>query len=262
MELLILALLLGTAACKNAPRLSEFIGFLSTAAFSGDEKIVGGYECSPHGIPWQASLNIGYHACGASLITDQWLVSAAHCWYYPGNMVVALGDPDWATFEGTEQFIKVDNIIWHEKYDYYTLDHDVMLIKLKVPCIFNDYIQPVRLPTNCAADGTMCTVSGYGNLLGSGSQYPDSLHCVDVPILSSVDCAASYPGLITSTMLCAGYLEGGKDSCQGDSGGPLVCDGILQGIVSWGYGCAEQNHPGVYTKVCSVLDWIYDTMGQ
>ncbi|XP_060681154.1 trypsin-like isoform X2 [Hemiscyllium ocellatum] len=238
MELLILALLLGTAA-----------------AFSGDEKIVGGYECSPHGVPWQVSLNIGYHSCGASIISDQWLVSAAHCY-----MVAALGDPDWAVFEGTEQLIKIDNIFWHDKYDYYTLDHDIMLIKLNVPCIFNDYIQPVRLPTNCAADGTMCTVSGYGNLLGSGSQYPDSLHCVDVPIVSAAECDAAYPGLITSTMVCAGYLEGGKDACQGDSGGPLVCDGVLQGIVSWGYGCAEQNHPGVYTKVCSLLDWIYETM--
>ncbi|XP_048477296.1 trypsin-like [Rhincodon typus] len=243
MEFLILTLLLGTAV-----------------AFSGDEKIVGGYECSLYSIPWQASLNIGYHSCGASLINDRWLVSAAHCWYYPSQMVVALGDPNWSKFEGTEQFIKVENIFWHEKYDYYTLDHDIMLIKLAEPCIINDYIQPVQLPTECALDGTMCTVSGYGNLQSSGSYYPDRLYCVEVPILSHAECDASYPGLITSTMVCAGFPEGGKDACQGDSGGPLVCNGILQGVVSWGYGCAEPNYPGVYTKVCSVLTWIYNTM--
>uniref|UniRef100_A0A8B9WFZ9 trypsin n=2 Tax=Bos TaxID=9903 RepID=A0A8B9WFZ9_BOSMU len=92
------------------------------------------------------------------------------------------------------------------------------------------------------------------------ASYPDVLQCLKAPILSDSSCKSAYPGQITSNMFCAGYLEGGKDSCQGDSGGPVVCSGKLQGIVSWGYGCAQKNKPGVYTKVCNYVSWIKQTI--
>ena len=60
---------------------------------------------------------------------------------------------------------------------------------------------------------------------------------------------------ITDTMICAG--EEGKDSCQGDSGGPMTCgDGLHCGVVSWGIGCADAGHPGVYAKTSQFVDWI------
>ncbi|NXB41554.1 TRY2 protein, partial [Eulacestoma nigropectus] len=90
--------------------------------------------------------------------------------------------------------------------------------------------------------------------------YPNTLQCLKAPILSATECSESYPGRITKNMVCAGFLEGGKDSCQGDSGGPMVCNGELQGIVSWGFGCAQRDHPGVYTKVCNFVSWVQETI--
>ena len=78
------------------------------------------------------------------------------------------------------------------------------------PFSFNQYVSPVPLATSCAPPGTMCTVNGWGNTM---SYYDDSdkLQALNKPILSTRDCENSYPGMIdTETMLCAGYLEGGK----------------------------------------------------
>ena len=68
-------------------------------------------------------------------------------------------------------------------------------------------------------------------------------------------------------MVCAAFPDGGIDACQGDSGGPLVVrrgpndeSAVIFGIVSWGYGCAKPNNPGVYTRVTKYIPWIKDRM--
>uniref|UniRef100_G3STI1 trypsin n=1 Tax=Loxodonta africana TaxID=9785 RepID=G3STI1_LOXAF len=223
-----------------------------------DDKIVGGYTCKENSVPYQASLNSGYHFCGGSLINDQWVVSAAHCYKY--RIQVRLGEYNIDVLEGNEQFISTAKTIRHPQYDSKTLDNDILLIKLSSSAVINSQVSPVALPSGCASAGTWCLISGWGNTLSSGVNYPELLQCLDAPLLSQADCEASYPGEITENMVCAGFLEGGKDSCQGDSGGPVVCNGELQGIVSWGYGCAQENLPGVYTKVCNYVNWIQDTI--
>jgi len=84
---------------------------------------------------------------------------------------------------------------------------------------------------------------------------------VGVKVFANSDCG-SYPnGAITANMMCAGAP--GKDSCQGDSGGPLVTEingrFTLIGVVSWGYGCAMDDYPGVYARMTRVLPWITAT---
>ncbi|KAM4600663.1 trypsin-1-like [Polymixia lowei] len=234
-----------------------FVLLIAAAFATEDDKIVGGYECEPYSQPHQVSLNSGYHFCGGSLVSKDWVVSAAHC--YKSRVEVRMGEHHIKVTEGHEQFIYSSRVIRHPRYNSYTLDSDIMLIKLTTSATLNSFVRPVALPSSCAPAGTMCKVSGWGNTMSSTADR-NKLQCLDIPILSDADCGGSYPGMITDTMFCAGYLEGGKDSCQGDSGGPVVCNGELQGVVSWGYGCAEQNYPGVYTKACMFRQWLQDTM--
>ena len=87
-----------------------------------------------------------------------------------------------------------------------------------------------------------------------------------VPIQSNSTCRNAYPRLIDNSMVCAGPSQGGVDACQGDSGGPLVCSynkvkrWFLEGVVSWGHGCAAPGLYGVYSKVRHLNNWIQKTM--
>lgn len=85
------------------------------------------------------------------------------------------------------------------------------------------------------------------------------LRKVSIPIVSRAKCQAIYgTSSITNDMICAAVDEGGKDSCQGDSGGPLIdaSNGVLIGVVSWGYQCARAGYPGAYARVGYFVDWI------
>lgn len=96
-------------------------------------------------------------------------------------------------------------------------------------------------------------------IFSEGGNGPDALMQVMVPVMGSDTCRQFY-GIDAESMLCAGYEQGQKDACQGDSGGPYFVEGrngyTLQGVVSWGSGCARPRAPGVYAKVANLLDWV------
>ncbi|KAK7794879.1 hypothetical protein R5R35_010571 [Gryllus longicercus] len=122
-------------------------------------------------------------------------------------------------------------------------------------------MQPIELASSAPLSGTLAVVTGWG-LTNVGGSSPNTLHFLKLPIVSHSACDSFYgSGLITARMLCAGYPAGGQDACQGDNFGPLVAGGVQVGIVSWGYGCALPNYPGVYTNVANLRSWITANTG-
>lgn len=111
-------------------------------------------------------------------------------------------------------------------------------------------------------DGDLLRVSGWG-VTRVPSDDTNLLRAVSVPKVPLERCNPKFDGIflnVTDDMLCAGFLEGGKDACQGDSGGPLVDENnVLVGLVSWGFGCALPEFPGVYARVAAFSDWITST---
>lgn len=233
-------------------------------------KIVGGDEATPGSWPWQVMLRkkyLGgdYQFCGGTLINDQWVVTAAHCFYRYGSTSLysaVVGAHDRDAMDATQSSYGISQVFLHENYNTATLDNDITLLKLASPVTLSDYVNYACLPAGTVpSEGTECVVTGWGN---QETVVDDStLQQVVVPVISTAQCnrAAWYGGDITDNMICAGFKDGGKDSCQGDSGGPMVCQTgsgayELTGVVSWGYGCADARKPGVYAKVNNYVDWI------
>ncbi|XP_078281159.1 trypsin I-P1-like [Rhinoraja longicauda] len=225
------------------------------------DRIIGGYKAAPHSIPYQASLQIrSVHYCSGSLISRRWILSAAHCVKPPYLITVVLGEHSLSKSDGNEQYYRVTKLIIFPYYQPATFKHDIMLLKINKPANQNAYISPIPIPTSrkTVVKGTLCTVSGWGVTTVFSYSLSDVLMAVRVPIISLYKCnrPSSYNGRVNIYMICAGYSSGGKDSCQGDSGGPLICDGVVQGIVSWGISCAHYKYPGVYTNVAKYIRWI------
>ncbi|XP_043942876.1 mucin-5AC-like [Protopterus annectens] len=239
-------------------------------------RIVGGASAQNGAWPWQvALLRNDYFICGGSLITENWIITAAHCYdesYGMDSYQILLGRYQLSVPSAGEIFTGVEQIIVHENYSRETVDNDIALMQLKQTIAFTKYILPICLPSSASQfpDDTMCWVTGWGDIKTEEQlSSPYTLQEVEVPIISRTTCDCLYHigttlnqniQVIPQSSLCAGYTLGQKDSCQGDSGGPLACKKgsawVLAGIVSFGEGCAEPNYPGVYTQVAVFQEWL------
>lgn len=230
--------------------------------------------------PWQAALlkksgGEMVYVCGATLVSDSYLITAAHCVNDIEVEVLTVRLGEWDVRDKTEFYPHVESpvsgLYVHPQFYEGNLENDIAVIRLAKRVDFSKYphIAPVCLPP-AGADfsSQLCTITGWGkDGWGSEGEFQAILKETQVPVVPKPVCQDILRGTklggaytLSKGMMCAGGEEG-KDACKGDGGGPLVCRGssreyILAGVVSWGIGCGERGVPGVYVDVPHYIDWI------
>ncbi|KAM9182873.1 chymotrypsinogen B-like [Mergus octosetaceus] len=254
--------LLSCLALAGSARAAASCGVPAIApVIRGYNRIVNGEPAVPGSWPWQVSLQRygNFHFCGGSLISEQWVVTAAHCGVKTTDTVV-LGEYDQETESGDVQRLSIAKVFCNPSYSSLTIRNDITLIKLATPAQLNARVSPVCLPqaTDDFPGGLTCVTTGWGLTDASADTTPAVLQQVALPLLTNAQCKQYWGFRIYDVMVCAG--ADGASSCMGDSGGPLVCqkDGAwtLVGIVSWGSSSCSTSTPGVYARVTKLRDWI------
>jgi transmembrane serine protease 11F len=212
-----------------------------------------------------------YHSCGGSLITDSWIVTAAHCLYNRDEPLRAIAGTDNLNFLYRAQVRDIVKQRIHPKFDIATYDYDIALIKVN---------HPFDLDSSFSHVGTVClspmipilpydiaTICGFGSRAFQ-ARTRTHLYETQIAIVDKRTCDRSFDGRITKRMICAGGMIANKrDACSGDSGGPLTLDlddgrKVLAGIVSFGQDCASDHFPGVYTNTQIFYNWIQNNIDE
>uniref|UniRef100_A0A669QLR2 Acrosin n=1 Tax=Phasianus colchicus TaxID=9054 RepID=A0A669QLR2_PHACC len=253
--LLLLPLVVLLAACRPGHGFSgscDTCGLRPIAYHYNNMRIVGGTEALHGSWPWIVSIqNPRFsgtgHMCGGSLITPQWVLSAAHCFGRPNYILesrVVIGANDLTHLGQEVEVHTIRRAILHEYFNNKTMINDIALLELDRPVHCSYYIQLACVPDPSlrVSELTDCYVSGWGHM-GMRSAAP------------------------TQTAEVLQEAKGGIDTCQGDSGGPLMCKDKtadyfwLIGVTSWGKGCGRIQQPGVYASTQYFRNWILVQMG-
>ncbi|XP_029364958.1 tryptase-2-like [Echeneis naucrates] len=243
--------------------------------------IVGGEDAPKGKWPWMVHLNISKSdgttkwRCGGTIVSNQWVLTAASCWDKQLNPDVSRSMV-WvgahSLRKGGIRYMGITYVIPHPNYQAVgsAFVNDIALVKLKKKLTFSKDVRPVGLASvdDTFGSSSECWITGWGDTAtGVPLDDPEILQQLKIPIVPESVCKSTYPEL-TSDMLCAGSMVGGKDACKGDYGGPLVCrktrDFMQVGIMSYGSpnGCAISGYPGVFTRVSKHLRFINDYIHQ
>jgi trypsin len=245
---------------------------------SGIEKIIGGETADIGKYPYF----VQGPGCAGALVAPDIVLWAAHCGNIFDQNELVIGAYNDTTLEEGAQSRFCDTWIFDDRYQTgcdpnrrVDINWDFSLCKLDKPV--TDLANPkninivVNFEDNVPAEGDDLLVMGFGNTAPQYASFltPEILQDIAVPYITNEDCdiQSRYDGRITEQMLCAGFDDSSKNTCQGDSGAPIVRrttddDGnivdIHLGIASWGFGCADNRFPGVYSRTSKGIGWIVE----
>ena len=224
---------------KQEPEIKVVEGTCGTANFQKPaymdqiDRVVGGELTQPGAWPFVAELLYrGYHLCGASILNEQWLLTAAHCFRqgrrHKNGWQIAIGRHSIKSTVGWDHktaifYPAIEQILLHNQYGKTPNPkaYDIALIKLADKIDFsNSLAKPVCLASRDSMNFDQCYVIGWGSTQRTGAE--GFLNQAKLPILNNLNCKRMnfyYSTLVDERMICAGYEEGRVDSCQGDSGG-------------------------------------------
>merc|ERR1719260_480936 len=263
----------GAGSTRKGTQLDLKAGCGIEGPLAQEDRIVGGVEAVEHTWPWQVALFIDdAWFCGGSIISENYVLTAAHCADGAGYFDVMAGAHNVrASSEPNRVEITSYNGWTHPEWNTQDLSNDLALIELPSPIDFNDYIKPSCLPStgDTADEDELVTCTGWGKPSDSAGGISPVLRMVeDLPIISNSECNAIY-GIVGDGVVCID-TAGGKGTCSGDSGGPLnmkfdVVDKEGNpgqkwkqvGVVSFGAsaGC-EVGYPAGFTRNAYFMDWI------
>jgi len=237
--------------------------------------IVGGQDVErPGKYPWQVSLQMyQQHICGAAVISDTFIVTAAHCVGAPAHtMTVVLGMHDKnRMYYGKPKRYSIAKITKHPNWSenpYNGFPNDIAIIEVNGPMVFDGkYAKVIKMADEGESflGNKDCLISGWGKLGGKWWQgTPNTLQYAMVDVYTRDTCRAKHGNVIQDYHVCVGK-KGKSGACNGDSGGPLVCkvggEYKLVGVTSFGLATCSVDYPSVYSRISYFRSFIKDVSG-
>ncbi|KAJ8976742.1 hypothetical protein NQ317_004294 [Molorchus minor] len=215
-------------------------------------------------IPYQAAVIIdGSGFCGGSLISRDWVLSAAHCTIRASVVQVILGAHSVQQSESTQVTATSRAITNHPSYNSANLANDVSLIRLPSSVTLTSAIQIISLAPASSGTfaGSTALLSGWGRTSDASNSISSTLQRVNLGIITNAVCQNTFGSIIIASTICTSGA-GGVGACNGDSGGPLVVNNVQVGVVSFGSarGC-QAGLPSAYARVANFRSWISSVAG-